>query len=107
MAKLNLNIIVLLVALVIVGYSFSQQSTGWAIAIGAGAPANTVCTDGDGLNTSIFGSCTDSAGLKKTDKCMGANAVQETYCSPSNICSYKPLNCAYGEMCVGGVCKAV
>ncbi|MEK6807437.1 MAG: hypothetical protein AABX75_00245, partial [Nanoarchaeota archaeon] len=102
MAKLNLNLIVLLTAIVIVGYSFSQQATGFGVASGAGEPANARCTDGDDINAYKLDSCTDSSGAEKTDKCMGTGAVYETFCSASNICSYKSINCAYGEMCVSG-----
>ncbi len=102
MAKLNVNLVVAAVALAIVAYSFFSGPTGFAT--GTGTPATQLCTDSDGENNLARGSCLDNSGEKKVDKCVDYNTVAETYCSPSNQCSFKYKNCPFGYQCAGGAC---
>lgn len=100
-AKFNLNLIVALAVLIIVGYSFVSSPTGFLV---LGQPATKLCTDSDGENNLVRGSCFDNSGEKKVDRCVDFNTAEETYCSPSNQCSYKFKNCPYGYQCAGGAC---
>jgi len=102
MEKSNLNLVVTLVAVFIVVYSFVSSPTGFAT--GTGEPATAFCTDSDGENNLVRGSCLDNSGEKKVDKCADENTAYESYCSPSNQCSYKFKNCPFGYQCAGGAC---
>ncbi len=107
MAKQNIKLVVAVVALVFVVYSFFSSPTGFGTAadgLQSGVPATKLCTDSDGENNLVRGSCLDNSGEKKVDRCVDTNTAMETYCSPSNQCVYKYKNCPFGYQCAGGAC---
>ncbi len=99
----NWNLVIAVLALAVIGYSFVSGATTGAQIV---TPANSWCKDTDAQNQHIAGSCEDSSGATATDACVDYNTVNEGFCSLSNVCSHKYMNCLYGEQCVKGVCVA-
>jgi len=99
--QVNWKLAIAVVALAIVGYSFVGSATTGAQTITA---ANSWCKDTDAQNNMVVGSCEDSSGAKASDSCADFNTVSEGFCSLSNICAKKYMNCRYGETCVNGAC---
>jgi len=109
--QINWKVLVAVIVVAFVLYSlFGGTTTGFGTASEGtllGTPATKLCTDSDGENNLARGSCFDNSGEKKVDKCADTNTAMETYCSPSNQCSYKFKNCPFGYQCAGGACLKI
>ena len=101
--NVNWKLAIAVLALAVVGYSFIGGSPTGAQVV---TTANAWCKDTDMQNNMVAGNCEDSSGIKASDSCVDFNTVNEAFCSKSNICTKKYMNCRYGETCVSGACVA-
>ncbi len=67
-------------------------------------PASSFCTDSDnGYNTAVAGTCSDDSGTYE-DTCTSGRVVGERFCSASNQCGKKLMQCGYNQQCTKGKC---
>ncbi len=97
MVKLNLSVW-LLAAVLVVGLIAVATSdlSGYASAAS--------CTDSDGWNKDVAGTCKDNSGTYM-DSCTGTGGrgYFEYYCS-SGVCKKAPKICPQGQVCQNGAC---
>ncbi len=67
-------------------------------------PASSFCTDSDnGYSTKVAGTCSDQSGTYE-DVCTSNRVIGERFCSASNVCGKKLMQCSYNQQCVKGRC---
>ena len=110
--KNNVQLLIAVVALAIVGLSFAGVLQGYAASdVLTATHPSSMCKDSDGgMNMKMSGMCIDSRNTEYTDKCIPglkggqSRAVTEYYCAPNNLCSPLPRQCAGNEVCADGAC---
>jgi len=102
--KNNIPLIVAVLALAIVGYSFFSNSATGAQVV---TPISASCMDTDGWDNTQQGTCTDiRGGVERTftEQCLDINSPGEYYCTPSKTCQLRAMDCPFSQKCVAGAC---